>query len=968
MVSTDLKQSGLNLKRRSNQDEDDEQDNKNDDDYDGHQDNVRMAVEIRGKKLEDEDGRQRRRSAAGSMQRQHSRRDQDEGAEMGATTNVASSCQSASSEIALASRRQFEPAAKDRQGEQAGAVESGPSARNSNWISGQAKVSPTSPTSGQVSTNPAELAHSSLVHDKSMAQARYLYSTLTSTTGALVAAAISSTAVSSSTSTGGGGGSQLHKKVMVEADTQTAKSSQTSNSEAANKTATSKSPTRSVGLQRKQAQFVARIVERQQMQSIAASSTTGTGFRLPGQSLVGTGAANLAGTSAPSKSAGRDEPSDSSDSEPDNHRQDEDKLGLGDEPEQRQRRKRPDELDDSQQADDEAGDLVETPAIVELACEQRRRSSQTSRSVSIDTTSQQQQQQQQLQQLQPVMDPEMHALWAQGADLDTGNGNFIQATRRRRSVHAIHQVQLHQQLVSGNINLGTSGQGAKQISASAAQRRLKQSRPDSSPGSVSSTTTTSGSGPAPVVGLAPSDSRNFKDKLRKLRSSKSIEESNHHHLPPKSRARFVSDPVTGRLTDRELNEGDECERASSSRKSEPLIGSKLDEMADEEDKERVHSSSSMSQHERSFAPPQTALQALEANQELAKRNRLDTEQTDYVEEMELDPELALVRSDDDDNEDKGAQHEDSSDDTRRVYFVRDAEYDLDELESSSSMLAGLFQWNYPIFELAERYGQSILSKLSYRIFFDSGFFDSFKIPKQAFLSFFNALEEGYLNKPYHNRLHAADVLHAVYYLTSQPIDHFCQVPLDLIELYDNLLATTKPPGESADSDQDDNCNNDADGGALNRADFMSKLHNHIVAIVVAAAAAAADSELPFGIMGANLTALEVMALYTAAAMHDFQHPGRTNSFLVATSSPLALLYNDRSVLENHHSAAAWALFYSNSNLNWLCNLEKDEFKRFRFMIIELILATDLMRHYELVSAFNKKVSFELVQVMLMIDS
>lgn len=38
----------------------------------------------------------------------------------------------------------------------------------------------------------------------------------------------------------------------------------------------------------------------------------------------------------------------------------------------------------------------------------------------------------------------------------------------------------------------------------------------------------------------------------------------------------------------------------------------------------------------------------------------------------------------------------------------------------------------------------------------------------------------------------------------------------------------------------------------------------------------------------------------------------------------ALLYNDRSVLENHHSAAAWALFYSGPNFNWLCNLEKDE--------------------------------------------
>lgn len=131
----------------------------------------------------------------------------------------------------------------------------------------------------------------------------------------------------------------------------------------------------------------------------------------------------------------------------------------------------------------------------------------------------------------------------------------------------------------------------------------------------------------------------------------------------------------------------------------------------------------------------------------------------------------------------------------------------------------------------------------------------------------------------HNRLHAADVLHAVYYLTSQPIGNFCQVPLDLIDLYDNLLATTKPSEESA-------LLAECSLSELDDEDFVSKLHNHIVAIVVAAAAAAADSELPFGIMGANLTALEVMALYTAAAMHDFQHPGRTNSFLVATSSPL----------------------------------------------------------------------------------
>ena len=38
-------------------------------------------------------------------------------------------------------------------------------------------------------------------------------------------------------------------------------------------------------------------------------------------------------------------------------------------------------------------------------------------------------------------------------------------------------------------------------------------------------------------------------------------------------------------------------------------------------------------------------------------------------------------------------------------------------------------------------------------------------------------------------------------------------------------------------------------------------------------------------MGANLPALELMALFTAAAMHDYDHPGRTNAFLVTTNAP-----------------------------------------------------------------------------------
>lgn len=45
----------------------------------------------------------------------------------------------------------------------------------------------------------------------------------------------------------------------------------------------------------------------------------------------------------------------------------------------------------------------------------------------------------------------------------------------------------------------------------------------------------------------------------------------------------------------------------------------------------------------------------------------------------------------------------------------------------------------------------------------------------------------------------------------------------------------------------------------------------------------------YGIMGANFPALELMALYTAATMHDYDHPGRTNAFLVTTLAPQVLL-------------------------------------------------------------------------------
>lgn len=51
---------------------------------------------------------------------------------------------------------------------------------------------------------------------------------------------------------------------------------------------------------------------------------------------------------------------------------------------------------------------------------------------------------------------------------------------------------------------------------------------------------------------------------------------------------------------------------------------------------------------------------------------------------------------------------------------------------------------------------------------------------------------------------------------------------------------------------------------------------------------------------------EASALISAAA-HDIDHPGRSSAFLCNSDNPLALLYNDSSVLESHHAATTFRL-------------------------------------------------------------
>uniref|UniRef100_A0A0M3I7V3 PDEase domain-containing protein n=1 Tax=Ascaris lumbricoides TaxID=6252 RepID=A0A0M3I7V3_ASCLU len=194
-------------------------------------------------------------------------------------------------------------------------------------------------------------------------------------------------------------------------------------------------------------------------------------------------------------------------------------------------------------------------------------------------------------------------------------------------------------------------------------------------------------------------------------------------------------------------------------------------------------------------------------------------------------------------------------------------FDTKELDNDN-VLARIPEWGFPIFYLAERHRLTTLSRLAYAIFKHAGLFRIFKLSTSKFFNFFHSLERGYWDIPYHNRIHAADVLHGCFYLTVHPVKAF--------------LGSPSTP----------------------------------------------DSPIPLS---------ENSPLPISESMSTLE----------------AILYNDRSVLENHHAAESWRLLCKPENA-FIDTLDAAETKRFRYLVLEYILATDLKQHFDIIMQFNEK--------------
>ncbi|CAG9330402.1 unnamed protein product [Blepharisma stoltei] len=104
---------------------------------------------------------------------------------------------------------------------------------------------------------------------------------------------------------------------------------------------------------------------------------------------------------------------------------------------------------------------------------------------------------------------------------------------------------------------------------------------------------------------------------------------------------------------------------------------------------------------------------------------------------------------------------------------------------------------------------------------------------------------------------------------------------------------------------------------------------------------------------AYLSALDMLSSIIAALGHDVGHPAVTNRYLINNKDELAFQYNDQSVLENMHCSTTFTMMQK-QNCNILAGLVSADWFKARKLIIEMILETDMSKHFEILGRFKTR--------------
>jgi 3',5'-cyclic-nucleotide phosphodiesterase len=194
-------------------------------------------------------------------------------------------------------------------------------------------------------------------------------------------------------------------------------------------------------------------------------------------------------------------------------------------------------------------------------------------------------------------------------------------------------------------------------------------------------------------------------------------------------------------------------------------------------------------------------------------------------------------------------------------------------------LVKLDNWDFNVFDIQDFTDRGSLFTTAYALFVRHDCLRRYSLDEGVVLNFLSQIEAGYHPNPYHNSMHAADVLHILHYIMH--------------------------PGELVKT--------------------------------------------------AKLTNDDVFAALIAGMIHDYDHPGINNNFHVKVQSYLATLYNDRSILENHHCAEVFDLM-KKPEYDILASLPEEQRRDIRETIIEMVLSTDMGLHAKILGTWKRRIA------------
>ncbi|KAK9862181.1 hypothetical protein WJX84_011393 [Apatococcus fuscideae] len=184
-------------------------------------------------------------------------------------------------------------------------------------------------------------------------------------------------------------------------------------------------------------------------------------------------------------------------------------------------------------------------------------------------------------------------------------------------------------------------------------------------------------------------------------------------------------------------------------------------------------------------------------------------------------------------------------------------------------------FSFNVFELAGATDNRPLSALGFYLMKGSGLISLLNLDEDRLANFLRRVEAGYLDNPYHSRVHAAGVLQTTHLL--------------------------------------------AQNGLIQEGVFDGLLQ---------------------------------LSAYMSAICHDYAHPGVTNDFLIKSRHDLAIFYNDMSPLENMHVSSMFRMLHGDEKLQFAAHLSLESRQLLRASMIDLILGTDMKKHFSMLSRFQ----------------